>query len=260
MAIRTCKNGHKYDDSIYGENCPCCTGAAPMGGGYSDGRTQIGGAAGMAMGGAMGGGYGQPAPTVQVGGGYGQPAGGFGGGFNDGRTQVGGGFGQPVPGPFNDGKTQIGGAAGGGNDDKTNVRTSLGTPSQIGRANPEATQIRRPATGGEEKGFGGRKVVALLVTYTHDPHGKVYNIYEGNTTIGKDQRNDIAITADAAISKEHLKILYREAEGKFWCIDQNSSNGTFINDSFAGDKTELANGDVIRIGDTRLVFLIIPKF
>lgn len=226
-------------------------------GGYSDGRTQIGGAAGMAMGGAapMGG----PAPTVQVGGGYGQPA--PMGGFNDGRTQVGGGFGQPAPmGGFNDGKTQIGGAAGGGNDDKTNVRTSLGSSTQIGRANPEATQIRRPGLGEEEKGFAGRKVVAILVTYTPDPHGKVFNIYEGNNTIGKDLRQDISLTADPAISKEHLKILYREAEGKFWAIDQNSSNGTFINDVFAGDKTELNNGDVITLGSTRLVFLIIPKF
>ena len=54
-------------------------------------------------------------------------------------------------------------------------------------------------------------------------------------------------------------VLYREAEGVFWLIDQNSSNGTYLNGEFAGEKVRINTGDVIKMGDTRLIFWAIPK-
>ncbi|MGN0207640.1 MAG: hypothetical protein ACI4BC_10375, partial [Muribaculaceae bacterium] len=45
MATKRCKNGHLYDESIYGDHCPLCpsTGSETVfdAGGYDAGGTQI---------------------------------------------------------------------------------------------------------------------------------------------------------------------------------------------------------------------------
>lgn len=106
---------------------------------------------------------------------------------------------------------------------------------------------------------GGRHLVGLLVTYSHNPLGEVFKIYEGRNFIGRDATCDIPITADPHLSSRHLLILYREGEGVFWATDQDSSNGTYINGEFAGERIKIKTNDVIVIGATKLVFLAIPQ-
>jgi pSer/pThr/pTyr-binding forkhead associated (FHA) protein len=55
-----------------------------------------------------------------------------------------------------------------------------------------------------------------------------------------------------------LSILYRPVDKKFKFKDEQSSNGTFVNDVLM-DEGELHNFDVIRIGATKLVFIAIPQ-
>lgn len=105
---------------------------------------------------------------------------------------------------------------------------------------------------------GNRRLVGLLVCYDLDPLGEVYKIYEGRNTIGRRATCDIVLSGDSQISSDHLFILYREAEGVFWAIDNNSSNGTFVNERFE-NKAQLQSDDVITIGSTRLIFMAIPR-
>ena len=105
----------------------------------------------------------------------------------------------------------------------------------------------------------GPDIPGLLVSYILNPLGEVYKIYEGKNLIGKSPTCDIPLTGDNYISSSHLLVLYREAENIFWAIDQNSSNGTYINGDFASDRVRLNTNDVVVIGATKLVFLAIPQ-
>ena len=191
MATKKCPNGHQYDSSIYGDNCPFCPSAdkTKVNQDYMTGKTKV---------------------------------------VNDPST---GGTTETVK--INGSEKPMGGGG-----------------TVIRHINPSG------ATG---LAGGNRRIVGILVSYTLNPMGEVYNVYEGKNTIGRAPTCDIPITSDSNISSQHLLILYREAEGVFWAVDQNSSNGTYINGSFASDRVKLNTNDVIVIGATKLVFLVIPQ-
>jgi hypothetical protein len=115
--------------------------------------------------------------------------------------------------------------------------------------------IIRPARGGAAS--SGKKLVGLLVTYSTNSNGQVFNIFEGKNFIGRDMPVDICIP-DNEVSGKHFSILYRSADGKFKFKDEQSSNGTFLNEVLT-DEGELSSFDVIRIGGTRLIFIAIPQ-
>lgn len=107
---------------------------------------------------------------------------------------------------------------------------------------------------------GGRKVVGVMVSYSANPAGEVFNIYEGRNIIGRAHTADICFSSDDKMSGTHLLILYVEAEGIVWAEDQKSSNGTYINGKFARGMIELHTNDVIVVGSTKMVFLGVPNF
>ena len=68
---------------------------------------------------------------------------------------------------------------------------------------------------------------------------------------------DICIP-DNEVSGKHFSILYRSADGKFKFKDEQSSNGTYLNEVLT-DEGELSPFDTIRIVGTRLIFIAIPQ-
>lgn len=110
----------------------------------------------------------------------------------------------------------------------------------------------------KETRMGGKKVVAFLVTYSINPLGEFFPIYEGKNYVGNANEMNIQIKGDVGISNKHLCILYRAVDKKFKFEDTMSSNGTFINDELI-DAGELKNNDVITIGKTKLIIMIIPE-
>jgi hypothetical protein len=115
--------------------------------------------------------------------------------------------------------------------------------------------IIRPSPGGIAS--SGKKLVGLLVTYSINPNGQVFNVFEGKNFIGRDMPVDICIP-DNEVSGKHFSILYRSADGKFKFKDEQSSNGTYLNEVLT-DEGELSPFDTIRIGGTRLIFIAIPQ-
>lgn len=190
MAIKKCPNGHQYDPSIYGDNCPFCpSGHTRVNVDNDDGSTRtIDYNPSNQM----------PNPTV----------------------------------PFDEGM------AGG----RTVIRNINGSDMN--------------------KADGGRKVVALLVSYSSNPAGEVYKVYEGKNIIGRGNECDIPFPNDTNMSREHLLIQYIEAKGAFRATDRGSSNGTYINGEICvlGDIVDLKTNDIIVIGSTKFVFLAIPEF
>lgn len=97
----------------------------------------------------------------------------------------------------------------------------------------------------------GRKMVGWLVSFTIDPLGADYRLYEGRNLIGSDRGCDIVVPHDSAVSGRHLTILYRLGHFKF--KDELSTNGTFINEIFE-EEGNLKDGDIIKIGETIFKF------
>jgi hypothetical protein len=82
--------------------------------------------------------------------------------------------------------------------------------------------------------------------------GFAYQIYAGDTVIGRDAGCDVRLY-DMAVSRIHAKIV--EDGGKFTLIDLGSTGGTFLNNRQVRRPETLGNGDVITMGNgTRLEF------
>ena len=99
-----------------------------------------------------------------------------------------------------------------------------------------------------------RKLMGWIVSFSNDPMGIDYKIYEGRNFLGTSNKSDITISGDQSISGTHALILCKK--GKFWLRDEMSSNGTFINETELdpNESPELKDGDNIKIGATEFKF------
>ena len=171
-------------------------------------------------------------------------------------------------------KTMIQGGATSSSEDKTQVFGGQGganaNTSVFGGGAPASAPVRdlnKTYIGGATEGSttsepgsvdaaprATRKIVGWILSYTLDPMGVDYRIYEGNNSIGRDPGNSITITKDPTISGEHVNILYRN--GRFYIKDRMTANGTFLNDEeLEVEKAyDLRDGDLIRIANTVFKF------
>ena len=97
-----------------------------------------------------------------------------------------------------------------------------------------------------------RKLVGWLVSYTLDPMGVDYKLYEGRNIIGRNVECNISVN-DNMVSDRHAVILFRS--GKYSITDSQSSHGTFVNDRDIDlEPCYLQDGDMIRMGKTLFKF------
>jgi pSer/pThr/pTyr-binding forkhead associated (FHA) protein len=89
--------------------------------------------------------------------------------------------------------------------------------------------------------------VEVFITYTTDEGSREIAVNNGSLTFGRGNDADLRI-ADEGLSRINSTI-YREGE-RIWIIDENSTNGTFVNGERANvNGTILKNGDVIKVGN-----------
>jgi len=114
------------------------------------------------------------------------------------------------------------------------------------------TRVTHPRTKrlavNEGVGQGG----CLVVIYTGDPTqlGKRF-VLTNPTRIGRGEENEIVLEGDS-ISRRHC--LVEEKEGRWWCTDQRSTNGTYVNDERVPSERRLENGDRVKIGSSILKY------
>jgi hypothetical protein len=131
---------------------------------------------------------------------------------------------------------------------------AFGKPKDLNRTFIQTEEGSADGTFGEGNARPSRKITAWLISYTIDPMGVDFRIYEGTNTIGRDPENTISITEDHSISSKHVSLLCRK--DRFYLKDEMTANGTFINDVDIeiGIPYELKDGDKIKIGSTILKF------
>ncbi|HZS45615.1 MAG TPA: FHA domain-containing protein [Blastocatellia bacterium] len=102
----------------------------------------------------------------------------------------------------------------------------------------------------------GRRIVALLITYSWRPEGQVFPIYEGRNYIGVDVDCEVCLQTDSTLSGTHAAIFCRGAN--FEISDEKSLKGTYVNDRpVALTGQSLPNYSQIKTGQTLWRFIAI---
>jgi hypothetical protein len=235
QGFKKCNNGHFYKEGM--ANCPYCPagGGSAGSGGSSDSASTVVGGGGQntvmdnqstdVISGASTG------PTEK---------------FSGDRTMVftpGAAASAPMGGIRNPGPS-----SGGGGDRNQFDRTFIGgmpAAAEGGDGNQASTA---------EPPRAARRIVGWIISYTIDPMGVDYRIFEGNNLIGRDPVNTIILSKESTISGRHATILYRS--GKFWVKDEMSANGSFLNDAEMEIQKayELKDNDLLRLGNTLFRF------
>lgn len=112
-----------------------------------------------------------------------------------------------------------------------------------------------PAAGGapsapkqNEARYAGRRITGFLITFDRSPDGRFFVLREGRNMIGRGADCDVVVDDDENVSTEHAIVLCRN--GRTVIDDEKSMNGTFLNSDDVMEKTDLKDGDVVRLGKT----------
>ena len=145
-----------------------------------------------------------------------------------------------------------------GTGSNPNQYSGSGSASMSGRTvfgeEEEVDGVRTTNVGeGVQRGIREmRKLAGWLVSYTIDPLGVDFKIYEGRNIIGRDSDCNITVN-DNWVSAKHAVLLFRA--GKYSITDSQSSHGTFVNDTdIELEPYYLQDGDVIKMGQTIFKF------
>ncbi len=96
------------------------------------------------------------------------------------------------------------------------------------------------------------ETAAHLVCTTGPHAGEVYTLKPGITIIGRSSDNTVPLSKDKEISRRHSIIAYEAS--KYVVTDQNSLNGTYVNDRLIKAPQPLEDGDLILVGVSTLKY------
>jgi pSer/pThr/pTyr-binding forkhead associated (FHA) protein len=107
----------------------------------------------------------------------------------------------------------------------------------------------------QERMAADRRGIPYLLYRDGGGNQHILSLDEGTDrlTVGRDTASDIALPWDFQVSRAHAQV---ERMGAEWAIidDGLSRNGTFVNGERLRGRRRLSNADVVRCGDTVLIF------
>ena len=99
-------------------------------------------------------------------------------------------------------------------------------------------------------------VVGWLVCVEGSEKGKDYKFYARANTIGRNDKNDICIKGDNAISREnHARIAYDPKHNSYYLLPGESTNTVYLNDDPVYTSAPLKSYDVIQIGEGKYIVI-----
>jgi hypothetical protein len=106
---------------------------------------------------------------------------------------------------------------------------------------------------------GEAPLVGFLVSFTTDPNGIFWPLRFGRTTIGSGSDNDICLNfPDVSGVHAMLNIRSNKKTSKIWISDNNSMNGTAINDEdIFNERPDVKAGDLIQIGGIEMRLVLV---
>lgn len=120
------------------------------------------------------------------------------------------------------------------------------------RAPVAAGPAAKGATIYERTASTHRRATGVLVAMSApDDPGRVFVLYEGRNTLGREESQDVRIE-DGKVSSQHAFVFLRADGASF--IDV-STNGSLVDGKVVhGQQVELRSGSVVRVGQTVIVF------
>lgn len=121
----------------------------------------------------------------------------------------------------------------------------------------------------DSSGIPSRKLAGFLVSYSHLDTGEYWPLYLGKNDIGKSTECDVVLR-ERQVSDLHATINIRRIKNKnndnsplaYIVSDNNSTNGTQVNDEDLVDKSnllKLKHNDIIDIGEYRLMLVALDN-
>jgi pSer/pThr/pTyr-binding forkhead associated (FHA) protein len=95
--------------------------------------------------------------------------------------------------------------------------------------------------------------MASLLIVSGPCEGQFHRLGQRATVVGRDEGCTLQV-ADALVSRRHLEIDYDATAPGYVLRDLGSANGTRLNDSPLEQPATLADGDLICIGKSELLF------
>jgi diguanylate cyclase (GGDEF)-like protein len=111
--------------------------------------------------------------------------------------------------------------------------------------------VQKPLVGTDGVSKGN---ACLVVIYTKEPTllGRRFVLEESPVRVGRGSENHIVLEGDS-VSRRHAHL---EQKGGAWsCVDDGSTNGSYVNDEQIAREARLGNGDRLKIGPTIFKFL-----
>ena len=117
---------------------------------------------------------------------------------------------------------------------------------------PQESFILAPsAAAGVHASRPGPVTGRLVVVKSADlQDGEGFELNSAQLTIGRGNQNDIPIATDEYASARHAR--FEPRRDGVWVQDLGSTNGTFLNGTRLDRPRRLAQGDVVRVGETDL--------
>jgi len=117
---------------------------------------------------------------------------------------------------------------------------------------PQESFILTPsAAAGVHASRPGPVTGRLVVVKSADlQDGEGFELNSAQLTIGRGNQNDIPIATDEYASARHAR--FEPRQDGVWVQDLGSTNGTFLNGTRLDRPRRLAQGDVVRVGETDL--------
>ena len=98
--------------------------------------------------------------------------------------------------------------------------------------------------------------MASILVVTGPNQGDNYPLGHRTIVVGRDEGCPIQIVDDR-VSRKHVQIRFDQADGRYHALDMKSGNGTLVNDRRISEAVSLADGDVIAIGVSELMFMAV---
>lgn len=95
--------------------------------------------------------------------------------------------------------------------------------------------------------------MASIILSNAEGQGKYLPLGRRISVIGRLESLPLQVLDDQ-VSRKHLRIRFDESSGRYLVADMDSRNGVFVNGQKIERETELKEGDIVRIGNTNLLF------
>ncbi len=98
--------------------------------------------------------------------------------------------------------------------------------------------------------------MASILVVTGPNQGDYYPLGRRTIVVGRDEGCPIQIV-DERVSRKHVQIRFDHTDDRYHALDMKSGNGTLVNDRRISEAISLADGDVIAIGVSELMFMAV---